>query len=110
MDEAERKVHDIGGLPAGAIERDEHAQTLFEKRVDALVMLMVNPRIGVFTLDGLRRAIEQSSPEDYERLGYYEKWLRATRDLLVEQEVLQAGEIARKVEEIRARMERGSDA
>jgi len=103
MSEPERKVNDVGGLPGGPVDRTEHAQTLFEKRVDALVMLMIHPSTGIFKVDALRRAIEQNSPEDYARLGYYEKWIRAVRDLLIEQEVLGAEEIARKVEEVRAR-------
>lgn len=103
MSNGERKVNDIGGLPAGAIDRSEHAVTLFEQRVDALLMLLTNRKVGIFEVDALRRAIEENSAGDYERLGYYDKWIRAISRLLVEQEVLEATEIEAKVEKIRAR-------
>ena len=99
----ERKVNDLGGLQAGPVDREEHAQTLFEKRVDALMMLMTNPRIGAFKVDAMRRAIEASSPADYADLGYYQKWLRALARLLVEQQMIGAEELAAKVAEVKAR-------
>lgn len=99
----ERGVHDVGGLPCGEIDRNEEAQTLFEKRVDALVMLLTSPRLGAFKVDALRRAVESNSAEDYARLGYYAKWIRAVRLLLVEQAVLTDAEIDAKIAEMRAR-------
>jgi hypothetical protein len=77
------------------------AVSLFEKRVDALVMLLVHPNVAVFKVDALRRAVEANSPTDYANLGYYAKWLRAVRDLLVEQEVLSAAEIDARVAHLR---------
>jgi len=99
----DRKVNDIGGLEAGPIDRAEHAQTLFEKRVDALMMLMTNPRIGAFKVDAMRRSIETCTPEEYASLGYYQKWLRALAQLLVEQQVLDADELAARVAAVKAR-------
>ncbi|MCP1335568.1 SH3-like domain-containing protein [Futiania mangrovi] len=105
MSDNERKVNDVGGLPGGPIDLHEHANTLHEKRVDALVMLMVNPRIGAFTVDSLRRAIEENTPQEYASLGYYSKWLKAVRQLLVEQAVLTEDEIEAKMADVRKRME-----
>lgn len=100
---AARGVHDLGGLPAGPVEREEHAVSFFEKRVDAMVMLMVRPEVGVFRIDALRRAIESNSPEAYTSLTYYEKWLNALRDILIEQEVVDAEALAARIAEIEAR-------
>lgn len=103
-------VHDLGGRPAGPVERDEHAVSFFEKRVDAMVMLMVNPAMGVFRVDALRRAIESNSEETYTSLTYYEKWLNALRDLLIEQQVVDADALAARIAEIEAREAASGDA
>lgn len=103
----ERRVNDVGGLDGGAIDRHEHPKTLFEQRVDALVMLLIHPEIGAFKVDALRRMVEQNSAEDYATLGYYQKWVRAVRDLLIEQEILTPEEIEKKLAEVRARYAEG---
>ncbi|MCP1673409.1 hypothetical protein J2T57_000501 [Natronocella acetinitrilica] len=102
-----RKVNDLGGLDGAAIDRHETPKTLFEQRVDALVMLLIHPEIGAFKVDALRRMVEQNSVEDYATLGYYQKWVRAVRDLLIEQEVLTSEEIRGKLVEVRARFAEG---
>lgn len=104
MDENERGVHDVGGLPGAEIDRHDHAMTLFQQRVDALLMLLISPKVGAFRVDALRRVIEANSPEDYATLGYYERWIRAVRTLLVEQEILGEAEIETRIAEIRARL------
>lgn len=97
----ERKVNDIGGLPAGPVCKDEHPSTLHEKRVDALLRLLSGPKLEAFTVDAMRRAIESNTEEDYRNLGYYDKWIRAVRDLVVEQQVLSRDEIDARVELLR---------
>ena len=34
--------HDLGGSPLGSVDRSEHPRTLYEMRVDAMVMLLTN--------------------------------------------------------------------
>ena len=97
----ERKVNDIGGLPAGPVCLDEHPTTLHEKRVDALLRILSGPKLEAFTVDAMRRAIESNTEEDYRNLGYYDKWIRALRDLVVEQQVLSRDEIDARVELLR---------
>jgi nitrile hydratase len=97
----ERKVNDIGGLPAGPVCQDEHPSTLHEKRVDALLRLLSGPKLEAFTVDAMRRAIESNTDEDYRNLGYYDKWVRAVRDLVIEQQVLSRDEIETRVELLR---------
>ena len=100
---SERKVNDIGGLPAGPVCQNEHPNTLHEKRVDALLRILSGPKLEAFTVDAMRRAIESNTEEDYRNLGYYDKWIRAVRDLIIEQQVLGREEIETRVEQLRAK-------
>ncbi|HKF63080.1 MAG TPA: nitrile hydratase [Dongiaceae bacterium] len=86
-----RAMHDLGGLPAGPVERDEHDPGLAERRVDALMVLLMGH--GVFNVDEMRRTIESLPPDIYERHDYYERWLLTIERLLIEKGVLTAEEI-----------------
>ena len=86
-----RAMHDLGGLPAGPVERDEHDPSLAERRVDALMMLLMGH--GVFNVDEMRRTIESLPPDVYERHDYYERWLLTLERLLIEKGVLTGEEI-----------------
>ena len=87
-----RAVHDVGGMDFGPIDRHEHDLALWEKRTDAMLILLAS-RKGVFTIDAMRRVIEDYGQQEYDRTTYYEKWIRAIRNLLVEQEVVSAAEV-----------------
>jgi len=93
--------HDMGGAAAGGIDRAEHDFELWEKRVDAMLTLLV--RRGVFRVDALRRALEDLGEEAFESMTYYERWVAAIARLLVEAGVLTPEEIRRRVEEVRRR-------
>jgi len=100
-----RAMHDLGGVEAllgEKIDRSEHELTHFDRSVDALMYLLSHPSRRIIRVDELRRAIESLTPEQYEDLNYYEKWLQAIHDLLIEKDVLDAEEIMLKVAEIRA--------
>ena len=99
MDEA-RRHHDMGGLEAGPIDRDEHAKAPWEKRVDALVVLLGQRRIvGV---DELRRGIEELGADAYDRYGYYERWIASITNLLLEKKIIEVGELGARMAEIEA--------
>lgn len=95
-----RTVQDIGGLDFGPIDRDEHDPALWEKRTDAMLILLSGPKKAAFKIDALRRVIESYSQQDYDRIGYYDKWIRAIRNLIVEQEIVSAEEIDRRMAEL----------
>jgi len=97
------QIHDMGGEPAGPIDRSEHEPTLFDQRVDAMIRLLSHPSRAIFTVDAMRRSIESHAPEDYFGLAYYEKWLHAIRRLTVEQGVISEADLARRIAEIEAR-------
>jgi hypothetical protein len=88
-----RAAHDVGGLAFGPIDRHEHDLALWEKRVDAMLILLIGPKKACFTIDAMRRVIEDYGEQRYDRTTYYQKWVRAIRNLLVEQEVLTPAEI-----------------
>ncbi len=97
-DESEtgRRWHDLGGTGAGLVDQSEHDHALWEKRVDAL--RAIASERGFFTVDGLRRALEDMGEESFETMSYYERWMAATT-----QNLLGAG--AFTIEELNARME-----
>lgn len=98
-----RAVHDVGGLPGGPIDRDEHDPSHYERRVDALVMLLAGH--GAFRVDALRRMVESYAEQEYDSTGYYDRWVVAVRNLLVEQELLSRDEIEAHVAAVRARLQ-----
>ena len=96
-----RAHHDMGGLPAGAVALDEHDYALWEKRVDALMMLL--SRRGLVTVDELRRNIEGLGAEAYDRMTYYERWIHAITHTLIQRGTITVDELGRAMEAVRAR-------
>ena len=95
--ESMRAMHDMGGLPAGAVEREEHDPSFAERRVDALMSLLMAPDRAIFNVDEMRRTIESLPREIYERHDYYERWLLTIERLLVEKGVLTQAEIDSRI-------------
>lgn len=91
----------MGGQPADAVVRAEHDFALWEKRVDALMVLCTAK--GLFTVDGLRKAIEGMSPEAFASMSYYERWIAAVARNLIEAGAFTADELGRKMNEVAAR-------
>jgi Nitrile hydratase beta subunit len=98
-----RGHHDMGGVPGGPLRRDEHDYALWEKRVDALMMLLAAPKRRLLSTDELRRNIEALPPDAYDKMSYYERWISAIASTLLQRGVISADELGRKVEEVRAR-------
>lgn len=98
-----KNVHDMGGDPAGPIQRGEHARTLFDQRVDAMLRLLAHPQKGYFTVDAMRRSIESLDPAIYHDLAYYERWLRAVRQLAIERGLVSQAALDQRMAAIAAR-------
>ena len=95
------RVHDRGGWPdAGPINQAQHDLSMWEKRTDAILMLLARPAKQVIRVDELRRAIESLPPDAYEKLSYYERWISAIETLLIEKGILTREEIDRKAESL----------
>ncbi len=96
-----RRHHDMGGLPAGPVERTEHELAPWEKKVDAILRLLIAKK--VMTLDELRRGIEELGPGAYDELSYFERWIRSITNVLLEKGVLTVQELGLAIEAARAR-------
>jgi hypothetical protein len=97
----QRSHHDMGGLPAGRVHRDEHEYGEWDRRIDAIAQV-VSRRVGV-RVDERRKNIEALPPEAYDTMSYYEKWLVAIVQTLIQRGVITTDELGRKMEEVSAR-------
>lgn len=98
-----RNIHDVGGLEFSTIDHSEHELSYYEKRVDALLMLLIGKQY--FRVDALRRMIESYAEQEYDGVPYYDRWIRAIRNLLIEQEVLSEEEITKRIRQVCDRLE-----
>ena len=101
-----RRYHDMGGLDWGPIDQEEAAEEPWHKRVKAIVQLLVRNPDSPMNVDELRRGIEDLSPADYDRLGYYERWIRSTAAILTERGVFSEAELDTEMAEIEQRWRR----
>ena len=101
-----RRYHDMGGLEAGPVDQEETADEPWHKRVKAMVQLLVRNPDSPMNVDELRRGIEDLSPEDYDRLGYFERWTRSTAAILTEKGVFSEAELDAEMAEIEQRWQR----
>jgi hypothetical protein len=96
-----RSHHDMGGLPAGEVKPSEHDYEEWERRIDALSVIL--GRKGNITVDERRRAIESLPPDAYDRMSYYERWTAALAHALLERGLVTTEELAHKMAEVDAR-------
>jgi nitrile hydratase len=90
------RVHDMGGRygdgpinpdpDAPAFETDWHAR--------ALAVTLAAGALGEWSIDTSRHARESLPPKDYTSFSYYEKWLAALANLLVERGLVTRDELA----------------
>ncbi len=97
--------HDLGGTPAGPVTADQHDYAPWEKRVDALMMLLGG--CGLLKVDELRRNVEALGPEAYDRMSYYERWIASITATLLQRGAITSAEIAAKLIAIDARIAAG---
>ena len=90
--------HDMGGKPAGKLEFSEHDFELWEKRVDALMVLASSK--GYFTVDGLRRVLEDMGEKAFSEMTYYERWMASINQNLVEAGAYTLQELGEKMAEV----------
>lgn len=96
-----RGYHDLGGLPAGPVAQSEHDCAYWEKRADALLVLLSAK--GLMRTDELRRGIESLGADVYERLSYYERWIGSITQMMIEKGIVTIDELGRKMAEVEAR-------
>ena len=61
-----RGSHDLGGLPAGAIDKEPHDMTFWEKQIDAMNTLLAQK--GLRRTDENRRYVEMLGHDAYNTL------------------------------------------
>lgn len=98
------RAHDLGGQPAGPIDRAGHDAEPWQNLVTAM-MYLLRDHCHLAKTDEMRRAIEDMRPEDYRRLGYFDKWAVGFSALVVEKGLMSRDEIERRAGDIRARIE-----
>ena len=99
----EQRWHDMGGFPAGQIDKAQHDFAIWEKRVDALLSLSTKKKL--FTVDGLRRALEDMGADAFEKMTYYERWIAAINQNLIESGIYSIEELGNKMAEVKERGE-----
>jgi nitrile hydratase subunit beta len=89
-------VHDLGGMHGfGPVAREEHEPVFhadWEKRVFAMMNAVLGRRIA--NIDAVRHAIERMPPARYLSVSYYEKWLYAIENVVVENGLATRDELA----------------
>jgi len=97
----------MGGQPAGPVARTEHDYALWEKRVDALLVLLSRKDRRLMTVDELRRNIESLGADAYEKMTYYERWIHSISQTLIQRGVISIDELGRRMAEVGERHEGG---
>ena len=84
------RVHDMGGrFGDGPVVPEPETPVFHEDwHARALAVTLAAGALGQWNIDVSRHARERLSPKDYARFSYYEKWISALADLLVEKGVL----------------------
>jgi len=90
------RAHDMGGrFGDGAVVPEPELPVFhadWHKR--ALAVTLAAGALGQWNLDISRHSRERLAPKDYARFSYYEKWISALADLLVERDVVSRAELA----------------
>jgi hypothetical protein len=91
--------HDMGGEPAGKLEPTEHDYDDWERRVDAMCVLLWGIKGGPrrMTVDEHRRNIEALPPEAYQRMSYYERWVWGLAQCLIQRGIITSAELGKKL-------------
>ena len=92
---------DVGGLAAGPIDQTPHEKAYWEKRVDALMMILA--RDQRLTVDEIRYSIERLGEKAYSEMSYYERWVEAISQSLIQRGLITVEELAMKIAEVEAR-------
>ena len=93
---------EFGGLQAGSIEHIEHELEPWEKRCHALADVLDFHKI--INTEEKRRGVEALGAELVGKLTYYERWIVVFANILFEKGVLTPDDVARKMEEVEARL------
>ena len=100
-----RLPNDIGGVPAEPVQRVEHELEPWEKRCHALADVLDFHKI--INTEEKRRGVEALGAEMVGKLTYYERWIVAFANILFQKGILTPSDLARKMDEVAARLPAG---
>ena len=89
------RVHDMGGRFGYGAVLPEPDGTVFEEswHARALALTLAAGALGCWNIDMSRHARERLHPREYARFSYFDKWLAALTNLLVETGVLEESDL-----------------
>jgi len=96
-----RNYHDMGGEPAGPIDRDEHELEHWEKRVEALISVLGSKQLT--RSDEGRRALETLGADTYLESSYAGRRIQALANNMILRGVITVDELSSKLAEIERR-------
>ena len=91
------RVHDMGGrFGDGPVIPDASDEPVFAEdwHARALSLTLAAGALGQWNLDISRHSRERLAPKDYSSFSYYEKWISALANLLVERGVVSESELS----------------
>lgn len=104
MSDFGRRHHDLGGLDADPVEATEHDYAYWEKKIDAIRRLLADEKRKMFTVDEMRRGIEELGAKAYDEMSYYERWAASTTNVLIEKGIISIDELGRRMSEVEERL------
>lgn len=90
-----RGIHDLGGHIELPLDQSEHDYEPWEKRVHAVRELLAQK--GLLRVDELRRTVEGMGEDKYKRLSYYEQWVWAMSQVMIERGIFTDHEFAQRI-------------
>ncbi len=89
----------MGGRPAGKVKRAVHDYADWERRIDAMAVLLWGQKgtQRLITVDEHRKNIEALPPAAYDSMTYYEKWILSLAQCLIQRGIVTSDELARRM-------------
>lgn len=91
------RIHDMGGRFGDGVipEKDDTVVFHNEWEARAMAIALACGALGVWNIDAGRHSRECQLPKDYASFSYYEKWLAALANLLVDRNLLTTDDLDR---------------
>jgi hypothetical protein len=100
-----RGYHDLGGLPAGTVEKEMTETRPWEKLSVALGNVLGPKGARLTRTDEVRRSREEMGVELYNELGYFERGTASLARLLIEKGLVVEAELEARMAVIAKRIE-----
>lgn len=94
-----RRVHDMGGLPAGRVQPADHELEPYAKRAQAVMALLREARRNMARLDEMRRNTEDLE-DRYLDISYDDRVVHSTAQILIQRGILSIEELGQKMSEL----------